>query len=84
MHAQTTTAVKPAKFTLMHTTTGGFSSTIPPGPEADKETLRYGVAAFGHLLKRGTQVSGPEFAARIREASTHPKAREIANTLERY
>jgi hypothetical protein len=83
MQTQTTTT-NPIRFTAVRTPLGGLSSTLPPAPEGDKELLLHAVAAFGHLIPRGTKVSGPEFAQRIRNVYSHPRATQIADTLEKY
>lgn len=77
-------ASRPPGFTLTRTLAGGYSATIPPGPEPDREILRHAVEAFGHLVGRGSRLTGPELAQRIRNVYTHPRAAEVAAILERY
>lgn len=68
-------------FKLTRTTAGGYSATYPPGP--DRDMYRLAVNQYGYLVPRGTRVTGPELAARIRATYDNPQAAEVAALLER-
>ncbi len=68
-------------FRITHTQAGGYSVTMPPMPQEQRDTVRHAVQAYGFLIPRGTTCTGPEFGALIREHYNNHRTDHIAEVL---